>query len=194
MIRRRTAPIIYAICIIVVLVISLWPNTSNAAIRYSGLFLQLLGIGTVVLDVHNKLAFFGRSFLRMKKTIDAKGKGSMPPFTGRASGYLTEAPCHSLSVEDRITTLEKDVTLIHERITSNERSRDEQFDTIIRNLKCEELTRDAGDSALHSNLEKVATDGSYLIICGTVCLGLGVVLSTISPEIEKLKLIINSFL
>jgi hypothetical protein len=120
------------------LIVSLRPHTSESVIRLTGLVLQLLGIGTVIWGISETRALFGHpSFaakakswferfpLRQRSIVLAASAASLAAATCKARGYVTQGPGPNPTVDTRLDALERNVSLIHERISSTEKEMDE---------------------------------------------------------------------
>lgn len=136
------------------LAVALRPHTPEPVIRLTGLILQLLGIGTVIWGISETRALFGHPlfttkakswlgrFPLLKKNIVHGAAGCyMAAATGKMRGYATQGSGPNPTLETRVDALEKNVTHIHERITSTEREMDEGFHKATEALKGEEQAR-----------------------------------------------------
>lgn len=185
--------------ILVALIISLRPNTPEPVIRLTGLVLQILGIATVIWGISETRAFFGHpSFAAKTKswltrfplfrrdTVIAVGSASPSLIGGKARVHSTHNPGTNPTIEDRIASLERNITLIHERITGTEKEMDDEFRKISDALKNEERERRSEDDLLHNKLEATGTGGVHISAIGASWLFVGVTLSTAALEIAEL--------
>ncbi len=181
------------------LIVSLRPHTSESVIRLTGLVLQLLGIGTVIWGISETRALFGHpSFsvkakswferfpLRRRNIVSAAGAASFAAATCKARGYVTQGPGPNPTVDTRLDALERNVSLIHERISSTEKEMDEEFRKTAEALKNEEHQRQTEDNAIRAKLEATGTGGVHISAIGASWLFVGVVLSTAGVEIAEL--------
>lgn len=184
--------------IVVALAVSFRPHTPESVIRLTGLVLQVLGIGTVIWGISETRALFGHpSFAAKTKSwlgrfpllrinvVLAAAAGSMSAATGKARGYATQGTGPNATIETRVDALEKNVALIHERISSTEREMDEEFRKATEALKKEEQTRQTEDNAIRETLEATGTGGVHISAIGASWLFAGVVLSTAGVEIAE---------
>jgi len=175
----------------------LWP--SEKVIRYAGLILQLLGIGTVIWGVSLTRALFGHpSFaakvlswlkqfpLRKRTVIFGAGIGAVAMISGKARAYQSHTPAENATIEQRLDSLERNIKLIHERITGTEKEMDEEFRKTAEVIKSEAYTREAEDRILHKKLEATGIGGVHISAIGALWLFVGVVLSTATLEISIL--------
>lgn len=184
--------------IVASLAVALRPHTPEPVIRLTGLILQLLGIGTVIWGISETRALFGHSsftakakswlgrFPLLKKNIVLGAAArSMAAATGKMRGYVTQGPGPNPTLETRVDALEKNVSLIHERITSTEREMDEGFHKGTEALKGEEQARQAEDNSIRGKLEATGTGGMHISAIGASWLFVGVILSTAGIEIAE---------
>lgn len=184
--------------ILVALAISLRPHTPEPVIRLTGLFLQLLGIGTVIWGISETRALFGHpSFaakakswlgrfpLLRKNIVLAGGMASLSAATGKARGFVTQGAGLNPTLNARVDALEKNLVLIHERISNTEKEMDEEFRKAAEALKNEEQARQTEDTAIHEKLEATGTGGVHISAIGASWLFVGVILSTAGIEIAK---------
>lgn len=185
--------------IVVALIVSLRPHTPEAVIRLTGLVLQLLGIGTVIWGISETRAlfghpsfaakaksWFGRFPLRRRNIVLDTAYSSLSAATCKARGYVTQGLGPNPTIETRIDALEKNVTLIHERISSTEKEVDEEFRKTTEALKNEEQARQTEDNAIRAKLEATGTGGVHISAIGASWLFVGVILSTAGIEIAEL--------
>jgi hypothetical protein len=175
----------------------LWP--SEKVIRYAGLILQLLGIVTVIWGISLTRALFGHpSFaakvlswlerfpLRKRTVILGAGAGAVAMISGKARAYQSHTPAENATIEQRLDSLERNIQLIHERITGTEKEMDEEFRKTAEVIKSEAHTREAEDRILHKKLEATGIGGVHISAIGALWLFVGVVLSTAALEISNL--------
>ncbi|BBL34886.1 hypothetical protein Nstercoris_01137 [Nitrosomonas stercoris] len=186
--------------VVIALVISLRPHTSELTIRTTGLVLQTLGILTVAWGIYKTRKFFGhppftvkvKSWLEQfplihRKTVIKVNAASFGSSTSKASVYSTHQPTEkNPTTEERLKSLERNITLIHERITSTEKEMDKEFQKITEVLKIEEQTRQTEDNDIRAKLETTGTGGIHISATGALWLFFGVILSTMSVEIAEL--------
>lgn len=183
----------------VALAVALRPQTSEPVIRITGLVLQLLGIGTVIWGISETRALFGHpSFaakakswiarfpLRRRNIVLAAGAASLSAATCKASVYDMRGPGPNPTIDTRLDALERNVSLIHERISGIEKEMDEEFRKTAEALKNEEQTRQAEDNAIRAKLEATGTGGVHISAIGASWLFVGVVLSSAGVEIAEL--------
>ena len=185
--------------IVVALVVSLRPETPEPVIRYTGLVLQMLGIGTVAWGISETRALFGRPSLTSKTkawlgrfpllrriTVVAAGAACASALTCRARAYVTEGPGAKPTLESRVDALERNIDLVHERISNIQKEVDEEFRKASRALKSEEQQRQLEDDAIRDKLEATGTGGVHISAIGAAWLLVGVILSTAAVEIAAL--------
>lgn len=181
------------------LVVSLRPNTSEAIIRLTGLVLQLLGILTVAWGISETRALFGYLSLARKirtwltkfpllsrKPISMTLDANVLSLTGNVRPYVRHGSGENPTVETRIEALERNITLIHERINGVYQEVDKSIRNVTDEIKHEEETRRAENLAIRERLEAAGTGGVHISAIGASWLFVGVTLSTAAPEIASL--------
>lgn len=185
--------------VFVALAVTLRPNTPEPVIRLTGLVLQLLGVGTVIWGIAETRAFFGhpsyigkakswisRFPLMRRNIVLSGGAGSFSTSTCKARGYVTQGPGGpNPTNEARIQALEKNIALLHDRISETQKEMDEEFGNAIAALRDEERARIAEDQMLHEKLEATGTGGVHISAIGALWLFIGVILSTAGIEIAQ---------
>lgn len=179
--------------------VSLRPNTPEPVIRLTGLVLQLLGISTVIWGISETRALFGhpsfaakaRSWLKrfpllQRSIVLAGGVGSSTASSSGGRAYGTYGQGLNPTIETRLDALEKNVSLIHERITGMGAEMDEGFRKANDALKNEEHVRQMEDCVIHQKLEATGTGGVHISAIGASWLFVGVILSTAGIEIAEL--------
>lgn len=189
----------YSLAIIAVaLIISLCLYPTEPVIRITGLVLQLLGIGTVIWGISETRALFGHPsvvskikawfgrFPLMRRNVVVSVEGaSLAIGGGTAQIYQTHKAVDS-TIEARLDSLERNVTLIHERITLAQKAMDEGLHKINESVKREEQSRKAEDNEIRKKLEVTGTGGVHISAIGASWLFVGIILSTAAPEIAAL--------
>lgn len=182
----------------VALAVCLRPHTAEPAIRLTGLILQLLGIGTVAWGISETRALFGhpslaaqakawlgRFPLRRRNIVLAVSAGSIATGASNARGYVTRGAGPSPTIETRVDALEKNIELIHERISGTEKVMEEEFRKAADAVSREQQTRRTEDQAILGKLEATGTGGVHISAIGASWLFVGVVLSTAGIEIAE---------
>jgi hypothetical protein len=169
---------------------------SERVIRLTGLALQLLGILTVAWGIFKTWQFFElgdplvpvkewlkRFPLRKRTSIAAVGAAVERGDAAFMRGYSLASAPEGASVEERMASLEKNISLIHERITSTQND----LDSNIRALRDEvKGTNEALVREAHSLKDRVASLGTgslHISAIGAVWLFVGSILGTASQEL-----------
>lgn len=185
--------------IFVSFIVALRPNTSEPVIRLTGLALQILGIATVIWGISETRAFFGQPsfaakakswfsrFPLIRRNTIITADPALYVFAGEKIRVQQIHNCGSNpSNEERISSLEKNIKLIHQRITDTEKEMDEEDLKLSNALKNEERKRRSADDSLLKKLEVTGTGGVHISAIGASWLFVGVILSTAAPEIATL--------
>jgi hypothetical protein len=155
-----------SVVICVALAISLRPHTTEPVIRLTGLVLQLLGIGTVIWGISETRALFGHPsvasktkawlnrfpLLRRSCVLDVHS-ATCTATAGKARLYATHGVGENPTIGSLAEALEKNINLIHERISETQKEMDEEFHKTAAALKTEEKSRQTEDSAILKKLE-----------------------------------------
>ena len=104
---------------------------------------------------------------------------------GKATIYQTHKATDS-TTEARLDSLERNVILIHERITQTQKEVDDGLHKISASVKHEEQLRQTEDNEIRKKLEATGTGGVHISLIGASWLFMGVTLSTAAPEIVTL--------
>lgn len=174
-------------------------SASEPAIRLTGLVLQLLGIGTVIIGIEKTRELFARPTLRSvftkwlaerprlgRTTVTASlNAGALAMVTGKGRGYVTNNPPAGATMNERLESLEKNVGLLNSRISGVQG----ELDTLERQqsaaLRQERDARKMADDQLREKLEGLATGGFNISLAGAAWLFVGVTLSTLAPELSR---------
>jgi hypothetical protein len=184
--------------ILIALIISLRPNTPEPVIRLTGLFLQVLGIATVIWGISETRAFFGhptfaaktkswltRFPLLRRNTVISVGTASLALLTSKVRAHSIHNLGPNPNIEARIESLERNIVLIHDRIAGAEKEIDEESQKVTNALKSEEHARKSEDNEIHKKLEVTGTGGVHISAIGASWLFFGVILSTAAVEIAE---------
>lgn len=184
--------------VIIALVFTLYFCTSESAIRWTGLVLQLLGVGTVAWGLraarklfgHLSLAAKARSWLSRfplhKRNVI---HSSSVIFDGGSvvsiKGHATHKPSPDATMEQRLDALERNIDMLHDRISGNEDLSNQKFDKTAKSLEKERQDRSAQDQAISRQLEESSTGGIHISAMGALWLFIGVIFSSGSTEIAS---------
>jgi hypothetical protein len=181
------------------LTISLRPNAPEPVIRLTGLVLQLLGVLTVAWGISETRAMFGRPsigseirawlsaapFLKRHQgsaTIRASAGG----ITLRARGHATHGAGENPTIGSRLHALEKNLEVVHQRITGLAQEYDQELRHLANSLREEQFSRVQQVASVNVRLEEFGTGGVHISAIGATWIFVGLVLSTAGPELAKL--------
>lgn len=178
------------------LAIALRPGSDEVTIRWTGLVLQLLGVGTVALGIAETRALFGKpTLLRWfeswvkrwplikRPPTSASAHMTLDDMTMRARARATFVAPPGADFETRIDALERNIEGVNTRIDQTQAEIDAEVNKLQSALKQEVTAREAEDALTRQKLEASETGGIHISAMGTLWLFLGVILSTASPEI-----------
>lgn len=122
-----------SVVVLVACLIALRPGAQEPVIRLTGLVLQILGIGTVAWGISETRALYGnqsiysvfmlwiKRFPLLKRPANAKAAMSgLGTTASSARAYGIIGAVAGASLEQRIEALEKNLPLVHARITAAE--------------------------------------------------------------------------
>jgi hypothetical protein len=181
----------------------LWSLRSGATepeIRMSGLVLQLFGLITVAVGIRDTRRLFGqphvmqwlRAWLsrfpqwRRPVIIEVGGAG-IAVSGGRARLEIWTPMDATASVDAQLTALRQNVERLKEQLNQAEERMDAGFDKLSETVRQEQQARSKEDQTLDQRLKKAQTGGLHIAFAGVVLLIAGLFLSTLSPEIARLR-------
>lgn len=165
-------------------------------IRYTGGVLQLLGIFTVMWGIDETRAMFNhpsfsakaslwlKNIFKRPKNVFLVSSVSSDTSVGDVELYQTNKPEPNASAEQRLESLEKNIELIHERISNTKNNIDTKFGKGAAALKGEIARIEAEIKSLSEKLENTEVGGLHISAMGALWLFVGVVLSTAAKEIS----------
>ena len=168
--------------------------------RVTGMWLQLMGLGTVAYGLRET-----RKLFRLPSLIDGAlaWLRTFPPFrvgrqvalgsvnialTGNASltGQGLVSASAKTTLEDRVAALEKKLSQTNVLIQETQRKLEEERRNRTNALDAERRTREAGDDQTHKLLQEATAGGLHLERVGVTWLFLGVTLASGSSEIVRI--------
>ena len=179
---------------------ALIPAKPEDQIRYCGLLLQLLGVGTVVALLADKTTTFGRlgplAYLRERisarprfrpqsQTIALSGVAASTAI-GSAHLSVWRNPAAGASVEDRLAAMEGNVEGLKQDLQWNAQQNRQVSDQLRTQMDTERATRQSSVTAVEQRLERFGAGGLHIEAAGLLWLVVGIVLATVPLEIAKL--------
>jgi len=187
-----------AVALMLALLLFAFSPPTEPRIRWIGMTMQLVGIGTVIWGIAETRSFFGRIGFTTKlllwvrrrlgyrgKTNTGFGRGQLS-ITAKGRGHHTKrASSADAPLDERVRVLEQNLTLVSNRIESVEKQIEAEVrdrDSAIAREKGERLRHEV---AIHQKIEDAATGGVHISAIGAVYLFLGVILGSTSPELSN---------
>lgn len=183
----------------VALLISLRPNTAEPVIRLTGLALQLLGVLTIAWGISKTRAMFGRPSIGSNIRAWLTAAPFLRPYHGsatirmsaggatvKARGHATHGAGENPTTESRLDALEKNLGVVHQRITGLAQEYDQELRHLASSVKTEQASRVQQVTVVNARLEELGTGGVHISAIGAAWLFVGLVLSTAGPELAKL--------
>ncbi|MCR7873623.1 hypothetical protein ACM73L_33230 [Pseudomonas aeruginosa] len=173
-------------------------NSDEASIRITGLVLQILGIATVAWGIKETRELFGQPSLLQAGIRWLK---SFPPYGGRVitgsghasismsgggRGYSWTHIDPNSSIDNRLAAIEKNLSLIHERISLTENNFEQKTRIITETIKTEKAIREQELEEAHTKIEAASTGGLHISATGALWLLIGVIMSTAPNELIRL--------
>ena len=177
------------------------PFTSNheARVRFSGLILQIVGIGTVVYGIRRARDLVRQPF-RERALVAARR--DLPAVFRSRRAYVVPHANPSVATEDavsskptgakrtkrdeRVAALEAKLQAAHDRIAQTQRRLDDEMRVRDRDDSWERTAREEADEQMWKALEEVSSGGLGLSGAGVLWLLLGVALSAAAGEVARL--------
>jgi hypothetical protein len=166
-------------------------------VRWAGMVLQLLGVGTVAWGVRHVRRLFGRpsviektaawfrrllaAFIPPKpSTVQATAEG-VATATGRVSAVVIAGP--NASLERRVEVLGRNLDRLRDEMVETEKLTRQEIDLVRENLAKEQQIRGIESQRIGRQLEEMAVGALRLDVLGVLWLMLGVVGTSIPEEI-----------
>lgn len=172
---------------------------AEPVVRLVGLVLQLLGIVTVVWGIVETREFFGmqsplklllqwlsRFPLRRRTIAVAVGEAVEASDALSARGHTSWPIDPTALLEQRVSALERNLSLVQERISTFQAEFDRTAQALKDQLRFEQQYRLALSHELHSQLKTYGTGGLHISAIGAAWVFFGTVFGTASIEISAL--------
>jgi len=173
-------------------------GVSEIQVRLTGLVLQLLGLGTVVYGIRETRKLFGRPSFRQslrgwlsrfprwrRDVVVGAGAASLVVTAGGAGVHVWTKVDPAAPIEAQLNALTRNVERMNERLTQMQKDSDSELRKHSESLRQERQFREEGDEHLHKRLEAAETGGLHISLIGAIWIFLGLILSTVSPEIAQ---------
>ena len=173
-------------------------GADEAAIRITGMALQLLGILTVAWGIHTTRKEFGHPsiftvwYQRLsrfpsfrKRVVTVTGHITLPGMTVSGRGHASVSAGPGATIEARVQALEENLQIVHDRVSQTQNEMDHAFRKHSEALKQEEQVRDKEDQNIRAKLEATETGGLHISAMGAFWLFVGVIMSTVPVELAK---------
>jgi hypothetical protein len=167
--------------------------------RGIGLFLELLGIGTVIFGLNNSLNLFESSpilgniiekFKRFPKfkishlTLSASPCVSIESLLGTMS--VRVSPPSNATIEDRVVFLEEEMKRALSQIQENKTNSDKELKKLLDALNAERSEQESRHKQVQQSLKEFAVGDVYIELMGIAWLITGAISATASTEWAKL--------
>lgn len=172
-------------------------GSSEAAFRWTGMVLQLLGIGTVIWGIQETRMLFGKPsfFLAARqwlssfpsyngRTITASMEGNLPALTGEMHGTVSSKLDSDASVEERLAFLQNSIERLDQRIEQTEQRIEKVKQEHATALNNERQDRTKEVKSLRNKLEVAETGGLHISAMGALWLLVGVIMTSVPAELS----------
>jgi hypothetical protein len=169
---------------------------SDLRLRTWGAFLQLLGVLTVWHDLAGTAGKFGKGGFVVRTAVwlkeffggitvlTATGVASCSSI-GRGRAKVRHPVRDGASTEERLSDLEKNVGKIDEDLDGAFREIDQRSAELDTKITEEKREREQAVRKVRDDLEEAATGNFAVLAFGAAWLAVGILLSTLAPEIAK---------
>lgn len=178
----------------------LLPGRPDDQLRYAGLALQLLGVGTVAYLLRDKRVIFKRKGLLAFLADWAQARPRFRPkaITLQGSGATLEAASsqsrisiwrnagESASIEQRLDMIEVNLETLRADHSDSAIRNYEAYAQLTGDLGVERQQREKADRETSSKLEMLGAEGLHVEATGLLWLIVGIVLATIPAELARL--------
>lgn len=171
---------------------------SEPGFRWTGLGLQLVGLGTVAWNIRGTRTQFGRPGLvsitirwvrqlpRMRPPpIVGTMRATTADATSRATGYLWYGVPDGSVTEAKIELLEKNLTLLRDSFHGFQQQSEQNLKRQTMALDQETQARAADSVAIREEIASVQLAGLHVSLVGLVWLLVGLCMSTTSIELAR---------
>lgn len=187
---------ITVVVVICALAFALRPGTSEPAIRYTGLVLQVVGISTVIWGIYEIRGLFGyppirkkikiwfRRFPYPRRRTTVSATHTIPiVYELGADEYFIHGPGDSPTTKMRLDALDKNVQTIHDRITTLGKEIEHRIEGLGQDLRKEQDARSVQHQEVRKTIEAIGAGGVHISAMGAVWLLFGVTLSAAGPDL-----------
>lgn len=162
-----------------------WKFGDEAAFRRAGLGLQLLGIGTVVVNIRGARAQFGQPSILARTAkcwrqrprfrsplVIVPGAGRLSISSGRARLDIWHNPDPNAAsvLEARLDAAEKNLMWLRDRLNENAGETERRLQQQTNALEQEKRDRASNDDTIRTTLKTAQTGGLHVSMMGVCCL------------------------
>jgi hypothetical protein len=195
--------------IFVAFIFSLWPaSTPSSAVRYTGMLLQIFGLGTVAFGLGKMRRLFDQPTLveGLLQWLNDFAKTFTPPknvnikadiILGSSSAYgrgrVTNTPNPGASLEERLSAIEVNLANLQTELDAEINTTRGKFKDLKEDLQDETQERGRGDQKITHMIQEVAIGGLHLESIGLLWLILGLIGTSLPEELGRLSFISGCF-
>ena len=174
-------------------------DTLENRFRLTGLFLELLGIFSVVYGLNKTLKLhLGKNLLRIIlewfKQFP-KFRNNLPTvecsinWNEEGETFLMDLPTSpepNSSIENRVAFLEEHIKRVASQVQENKRYCGNEFKKLSDALNAERNERESGDNQVKQVIKESAVEDAYIELMGVIWLFFGAIFATASTELAKI--------
>ena len=179
---------------------ALLPGKADDRIRYCGLALQLLGVGTVLVLLREKTETFGRSsfvgyirerlaarprFRPPNRTVTVSGISSSFA-TGSAHASVWRNPATAASPDERLAMLEGNIETLRKDLEWHAQQARQASESLRSELNTERQGRQEAVASVALKLDRFGAGGLHIEAIGLFWLFLGIIMATVPTELATL--------
>ncbi len=191
-------PKLFWACVaLIVMSLAVLATTREPCIRWWGLVLQFLGVISVLRELRGAQQQFGKPGLRElarqwkagwptnEPVILSVGGVAASTSVGSVKATVRAAMKPDAPLEERLVAVERNLQYIDQDVRQVERELREESHTRAEADRAETSARTSADESLGRQLAEAAAGSVHFSMFGLVWLAVGMVLSTIAPELAK---------
>jgi hypothetical protein len=180
--------------------VALRSGATEPQIRITGLVLQAFGLATVAVGIRDTRRLFGQpdwmrrarawlsGFPHWRRPVIIGAGGATISLSGGRARMKVWTPMEpNTPVETRLKAVIQNVERMSEQLDRVEERVDSESEKLSTALQQEQQTRTTSDRDLAEQLEKAQTGDLHVAFVGVILLFVGLVLSTLAPEIARFR-------
>ena len=166
--------------------------------RYTGLYLQIMGIAAVVYEIYLTQKQFGQpglwstfetwlgSFPRLRKNVKLVAGAGSVRFSGNAAFVtVSRGDDKQATVDERFHIVHENFDMVRSEIKDLHNTISQKSQEQEKRINAERMERQGLGQSIRDELKEAHTSALHVTAMGAVCLFLGVTFATLSSEISS---------